>query len=94
MIKRQDLKINLHRIRFKIRNQPGTGIRGQFWFIRNQWHDHSVLKRRQAIGDFTKFLKRVVSLAVIPVAIGAEEYFGRDLAEAIQDALDAEVRRT
>ena len=94
MIKRQTLKINLRCIRFKIGNQPGIGIRRQVRLVRNQRHDHGALKRRQTICDCAKFFKRIVSLAVVPVAISAEEHFGRDLAKAVQYALDAEVRRT
>ena len=94
MIERQILKINLRCIRFKIGNQPGAWIRRQVRLVRNQRHDHGVFKRRQTICDCAKFFKRIVSLAVIPVAISAEEHFGRDLAKAIQYALDAEVWRT
>src|SRR5258708_2314593 len=56
-------------------------------------HDHHLAQRRQLLGDGAHALERVVALAVVAVAVGAEQHFRLDLAEAVEHALDAEVGR-
>ena len=58
--------------------------------VRN--HDH-LLHSRQARGDFLHALDRVVRLAVVAVAVGAEQQLRLGLAEAVEHAVGAEIRR-
>ena len=56
-------------------------------------HDH-LLDRRQTRGDGCHLVEDRDHLAVVVVAVDGDQDLGRDLAEAVQHALDAELRRT
>src|SRR5207253_3819947 len=57
-------------------------------------HDHDLAHARQFLDDGAHALERIVLLAVVAVAIGAEERLRLDLAEALEHGFDAEVGRT
>ncbi len=60
--------------------------------LRVRHHDH-FLDRRQRGDDLGEARHDVDRLAVVEIAVGAEEYAWLDLAEAVEHALHAEIRR-
>ena len=56
-------------------------------------HHHDLAQAGQLFRDLGHARERVVLLAVVAVAVGAEQHLGLDLAEAVEHALHAEVGR-
>ena len=56
-------------------------------------HDDHLAQRRQLLGNLAYSFERIVPVAVIAIAIGAEEHLRLDLSEALEHAFDAEIRR-
>ena len=56
-------------------------------------HDHHPLHGRQPLDDLRDLVEDADRLAVVPVAVDGEEHARRDLSEAVEHTLDAEVRR-
>jgi hypothetical protein len=56
-------------------------------------HDHDRRERRQARGDLAQLGEAVMRLAVVVIPVDGEQHLGLDLAEAVDDALHAEIRR-
>ena len=56
-------------------------------------HDHRPRHRRHPVQDLGQLAQAVVAFAVVIIAVGGEQDLGFDLAEAVDDPLDAEVRR-
>jgi hypothetical protein len=56
-------------------------------------HDHDLAQARQLFHQLGNALERIVGFSVVAVAVGTKQQLGLDLAEAVEHAVDAEIRR-
>ncbi len=70
----------------------GAADAGEVGPLGDIWNDDDAFDRRQPFQCAANGRQRIERLAVVEVAVGREQYPGRDLSEPVQDAVDAEVR--
>ena len=56
-------------------------------------HDQHLFERRHAGGDLRQLVEAGLDPAIVEIAVGGDQHPGRDLAETVEHALDAEIRR-
>ena len=96
MVERQPLEADILRAgvrREELRQRHAVLHRGEVAAAAGIRHDDDALERRHFGGDLGYLAEAVDRLAVVPVAVTGEQHFRPDLAETVEHALHAEVRR-
>ena len=74
--------------------RAGTIDRRCLGSVAEERDDYGTLEARQSFADAGDDRQRIDALAVVIVAIRGEQHLRFDLSEPVDDAVDAEIRRT